>query len=155
MTVLKDLTRLSFNVKIALAKIKGVRMPIDLKQIWDYRRELLERASELDEIITPAAKDLQEIRKKLAALDDLLRLEGERIDDVSVRQIAYDTLVAIGKPTHYRELLGELGKRGYEVPGKDPATNLLAHLLNDPRFTKAPEIGRGYYKLKEWDKKKE
>jgi hypothetical protein len=41
-----------------------------------------------------------------------------------------------------------LAERDVYVPGKDPAANLIAHLLRDARFGRA--AGRGMYGLAGW-----
>lgn len=151
MTLLKDLTKLRIDAKLCLTKLRSLKMPMDLQELYKYKRELIERRDDLLEIVTPASLELQQVAQKIQTIDNLLRLEGEEVDDMgSVRETAVQVLETIGKPVHYRELLSEMEKRGYRVPGKDPATNLLAHLLNDSRITKAKEIDRGYYKLKKW-----
>jgi hypothetical protein len=51
---------------------------------------------------------------------------------------------------HYGEILKTLKDRGYIVTGKDPRNTVLAYLSrHKKRFAKAPESGRGYYKLRE------
>jgi len=53
-------------------------------------------------------------------------------------------------PIHYTEVLKTLKDRGYDVPGKDPRNTILAYLGRHKKlFSKAPEAGRGYYKLKQ------
>lgn len=54
------------------------------------------------------------------------------------------------QPVHYTRILEVLEDRGYDVPGKDNRNTLLAYLSRHKKlFAKAPELGRGYYKLKE------
>jgi hypothetical protein len=46
---------------------------------------------------------------------------------------------------HYREIAKAIVSAGLRIPGKDPASNLLAHMLRDSRFKKSSK--RGYYEL--------
>lgn len=65
--------------------------------------------------------------------------------------VAYDVLSREGKPMHYRMILDEIRTEGSVViGGRDPGTTLVAYLGRDKRFTKAREVGRGYWGLKEW-----
>jgi len=60
------------------------------------------------------------------------------------------TLQAFGKAMHYREISAALENSGFRVPGKDPGNTVLAYMTRyKGRFAKAPEVGKGYYKLKE------
>ena len=60
-------------------------------------------------------------------------------------------LIQQAKPLHYREILEEIIKRGVSVGGREPGNTMVAYLGRDKRFTKAPEKGRGFWKLKEWE----
>lgn len=106
-----------------------------------------------------AAKDGQ-----LRNLDDLLALEvGPSVsaaggDDAPPRtttnksqrftDAAVDVLTERGVPIHYQEITRLLSERDIYIPGKDPAANLIAHMLRDPRFGRAS--GRGMYGLASW-----
>lgn len=64
---------------------------------------------------------------------------------------AYEVLASLEQASHYKVILEGIKERGIRVPGSDPGTNLIAHMLKDRRFSKAPEVGKGYYKLKDWE----
>jgi hypothetical protein len=68
------------------------------------------------------------------------------------RDAAWDVLIQAAKPMHYRELVAEIIARGVSIGGRDPGNTLIAYLGRDKRFVKAPEIKRGFWKLKEWTK---
>ena len=65
--------------------------------------------------------------------------------------LAWEILLQQAKPLHYREILEEVVKRGISVGGREPGNTMIAYLGRDKRFTKAPEKGRGFWKLKEWE----
>lgn len=76
--------------------------------------------------------------------------ETEGMEAKSWADLIHETLQSQGRPMHYGEILKTLKDRGYTVTGKDPRNTVLAYLSrHKKRFTKAPESGRGYYKLKE------
>jgi hypothetical protein len=66
--------------------------------------------------------------------------------------MAYDVLSRKGVPLHYKEILAEIGKEGAVVGGRNPGTTLIAYLGRDKRFSKATEVGRGFWGLTEWKK---
>ena len=61
--------------------------------------------------------------------------------------IAYEVLKNTGIPMYYKDLYEAILQTGFEIRGKDPATNLIAHISPDPRFKR---VKRGTYALKEW-----
>jgi hypothetical protein len=80
---------------------------------------------------------------------------SEGIGGITVANAAYLALQSVGHPVHYKEIVVTMKQKGFVVPGIDPESNLLAHMSNDKeRFAKAPEAGRGFWKLVEWDKRK-
>ena len=123
-----------------------------LAEIEGLRTQAVELAGRL------AAKEGQ-----LRKLDDLLAIESGPLDggpnDLAAPRAsttksqrftdaAVEILAEGGVPIHYVELTRRLGDRGVYVPGKDPGANLIAHMLRDERFSRAP--GRGMYGLAEW-----
>ena len=51
---------------------------------------------------------------------------------------------------HYRDILEGTINEGLSIGGRDPGSTLIAYLGRDKRFAKAREVGRGFWKLKEW-----
>lgn len=138
-----------------------------LRESW---LQLAKKERELQEAIRPLKEERDEIRRTLDDLARLLDTLGISRDELSqeleqqpeimmatakrvnVADMAYAMLRSLGKPSHYKVILEAMREQGFNVPGKDPVANLLAHMLNDKkRFAKAKEEGRGYYKLTEWD----
>ena len=66
--------------------------------------------------------------------------------------VACDVLSRKGVPMHYRDILQGVKEEGVIIGGRDPGTTLVAYLGRDKRFSKAREVGRGYWGLKEWEK---
>jgi len=146
-------------------------LPLD--KLWQWWTELSQRAVKLHRQWKPLADEYERLERKRAQLEQLIRLEeGEpegsrkvaeawaRIqeggDIIPVERkppdIAYDILLQETKPMHYRKLVERIKEQGIAVGGRDPGSTLIAYLGRDKRFAKAKEVGRGYYKLKEWGK---
>ena len=96
-----------------------------------------------------------EKQEKIRALETLLREEQHRsLPTEATRRTAtvadhvYSLLAERQEPTHYTVIYEELRKRGVDVPGKVPLSNLLAHLSRDDRFRRGNT--RGVYSLTEW-----
>ena len=111
-------------------------------------REMLESIEKKDQQVVHIQKLLE--AEGLNLVDEGIEIAGE----ISLADIAYDVLdsEANRKPVHYRDLAKMIFKQGKNIPGKDPAANLIAHLGRDNRFERT---GRGLYGLKEWGIKPE
>jgi len=91
------------------------------------------------------------------AVDELLRIEAPELakrEDTGMRntvvelaapyfdpdrpflKAAHDILREVGSPIYYRELADRIRASGVVIPGKDPASNLYAHLRRHPRFAR-------------------
>ena len=91
---------------------------------------------------------------QLRNLDELLSMEsiGDIADDDEVAtrgsagflDTAADVIREAKAPVHYQELLKQVNGKGVNVPGRDPAANLIAHIGRDQRFVRT---GRGTYGL--------
>lgn len=100
-------------------------------------------------------KQLDEVSVRLSYVNGLLGHDMVSGDDSSTnptpgRQAATDIAVAIlseraKEPMHYKELAKEVLARGGNLPGKNPANNLVAKLVNDGRFVRPRN--RGEYAL--------
>ena len=66
---------------------------------------------------------------------------------VNLREEVFNLLSEVRQPLHYRRIAEQLALRGVDIPGQDPAKNLVAHIHDDTRF-KRPK--RGFYGLSEW-----
>ena len=64
----------------------------------------------------------------------------------SISDISYNALQEHGKPIHYTELM-KLIQESVTIGGKDPRSNMTAHLSNDKRFK---SLGNGVWTLNEW-----
>ncbi|MGR6836686.1 hypothetical protein [Syntrophomonas erecta] len=75
--------------------------------------------------------------------DEDKELRGDRLRDEIVRvlQEAYPDDV------YYREILRRIRLKGYQVAGKNPGLNIIAHLAKEPRVVRAEK--RGMYRLEE------
>lgn len=143
-------------------------------KLWDWWRDLARRQAELDRQWKPLLDESRAIELKRLALENLmvnltqdldesnkLRQQfaqeqdkirkGESLPAIERRpmDVAYDILMRTGKPMHYTEILSQLGTAGVIIGGQDPRSTLLAYLGRDKRFTKAKEVKRGFWKLRE------
>ena len=130
----------------------------------EKRREVLGDIERLREEVMELGTRIAAKEGQLRNLDDLLALEigpsvsaaerdGAPLRTASTKSqrftdAAVDVLTERGVPIHYQELTRLLTERDIYVPGKDPAANLIAHMLRDPRFGRAS--GRGMYGLAGW-----
>lgn len=119
------------------------------KVVWSELEGLRGQQRELGDRI--GMKEAQ-----LRNLDELLALEGEpastkfsselpRPTSAGFLDAAADLLRDRDAGTHYQEVLKLLTSSGVNVPGRDPAANLIAHMGRDDRFVRT---GRGTYGLR-------
>jgi len=135
---------------------------MERERLQEWKESLLREIKELQSKLAPLEIELRVKEEKLAAVDRLLQLEIHPDEAVSspeerqvravsntkkVADVAYEVLKSAGTPLYYRELYEKISRTGFEIHGKDPATNLIAHIGNDPRFER---VKRGTYALKEW-----
>ena len=145
---------------------------LPLEQLWEWWRELASRELVLEAQFKPLIDEHNAVHAKRMALENLMaqgRLpaiqqeissawgslrEGAQMPSTERKppDVAFDVLSRRGAPMHYRELLEEMKKDGAVIGGRDPGTTLVAYLGRDKRFSKAQEVGRGYWQLKESQK---
>jgi ERCC4-related helicase len=148
-------------------------LPLD--KLWTWWKELASEQVKLRKQFEPLRDRLNQVEDKLRRLEDLIRVEevepegsrkivdawgqikaGEGMTLVARKppDVAFDILIQVAKPMHYRKLVQKIEEQGVRVGGRDPGSTLIAYLGRDKRFTKAKQAGRGYYQLKEWENKK-
>jgi hypothetical protein len=143
-------------------------IPVD--ELWQWWRELAKREVELERQYEPLLHEHAEVHGKRLALENLISqgraptigpeiaskweaLRREQQMPSAERKppdVAHDVLSRKGAPMHYREILEEVRRSGVVIGGHDPGTTLIAYLGRDKRFSKATEVGRGYWGLAEW-----
>ena len=144
---------------------------VNVEAIKDWWLQLTRRYYELQKQIEPLREErsrIEDLRGRLVRVLEGVGIKTEEIQQLenSIREelearpqaepgkvsdMAYDVLLSFGKPSHYKTILDGIKETGGQVGGVDPATNLIAHMLKDKRITKAPEVGKGFYKLREWE----
>ncbi|MEX1247783.1 MAG: winged helix-turn-helix domain-containing protein [Anaerolineales bacterium] len=135
-------------------------MAEDNEFIKALRSRLADYVSSIDQerkVVRGLLESIEQKEQHVLHIQKLLEAEGVNLEaegmevglDVSLADLAHEVLSkeAKGQPVHYRELAQMIFKRGKNIPGKDPAANLIAHLGRDDRFQRA---GRGLYGLTEW-----
>lgn len=141
---------------------------VDINMVKNWFVRLSKEQAELEPEYSRIREKSDAIRIQLNSLEQILRsanvdVEGLRriakpATEVEVEPAKQETLPdAITRalqtspnPMHYKEITTALTDSGFYVPGKDSANTVLAYISRyKSRFVKAPEIGKGYYKLKE------
>jgi hypothetical protein len=136
---------------------------MEQEKLREWKETLQREIKDLQARLAPVERELKVKQEQLAAIDRLLDLEAHPIEAISsvgrnssvgpgsnnkrVADVAYEVLGEVGAPTYYRELCEAIQQTGFEIRGKDPATNLIAHISSDPRFER---VKRGTYALREW-----
>ena len=135
---------------------------MDQEKLQEWKQALLQEIKDLEAQLTPLETEIRIRQEKLVAIDKLLNLEIHPIETVATSKsnsniaarnnrktsdIAYEVLKNTGIPMYYKDLCEAILQAGFEIRGKDPATNLIAHINIDPRFKR---VKRGTYALKEW-----
>jgi len=117
--------------------------------------------TEMGERLRALAEERTTLEARLRHLQALLTLEGQHPHvsaalvtsagassaERSLADEAHHFLSEAARDYHYLDLTTALMARGVEIPGKDPAKNLVAHIHSDPRFVRPK---RGVYALAEW-----
>jgi len=148
---------------------------ISLDKLWTWWRELAKRELELERQYKPLIDEHAAVHGKRMALENLMaqgRLQTinqqiasewealrkrEQMPSTERKpsDLACDVLSRKGVPMHYKAILEEVNKERVVIGGRNPGTTLIVYLGRDKRFLKARERGRGYWKLKGWEKKAE
>lgn len=130
----------------------------------EYIDSLSWRLDSLKGEITELQKNIQEIFSEVEIKQEqaqhlvmLLKTEGVDINDpelasltdVAVADVVYEFMTSgdSKKPVHYNDLAKAIMAKGILIPGKNPASNLLAHINRDDRFVRTAP---GTYGLREW-----
>jgi len=125
-------------------------------QVEDQIRALKQENARIEDEIKPKMEEISENKRKIEHLEKYLGItEGggmrrtKRTTEIS--RLAVQILREKGEPMHYTEIMDEIQtKKKFEIPGKDPKSNMTAHLSTDTRIVR---VDRGTYGLKEWQKK--
>ncbi|MEN6462308.1 MAG: hypothetical protein ABFC94_13180 [Syntrophomonas sp.] len=122
------------EIKKLQEECKEIRQAMDPIETWLARMGKREQMPE---------SDLTGPEKETAAGPGYKELRGDRLRNEVVellREVYPDML-------YYRVILQRLQERGYEVGGKDPGLNLIAHISKDKRIKRGDK--RGIYRLDE------
>jgi len=140
---------------------------INIRLLENELIRLLIRKSDVEPQYNKIKEELGTINTQIAGLDQALLAAGvntsalrtEFVPSVETEveqqpaklqdQIA-KLLKDVGKPMHYKQIADTLIRSGFRVPGQDTANTVSAYLnRHKNRFSKATEMGRGYYQLRE------
>jgi hypothetical protein len=121
------------------------------------QRERAEIGDQLENVVgqlEPLVRQRRELQEQARALDTVMARygrhdgsDGARSEEGPISRkgsfldVAWEILQAWGS-LHYEALLARVTERGVEVPGRNPAANLVAHMSRDKRFKR---VGRGTY----------
>ena len=141
---------------------------LDTRLIKKQLINLLEKKIQLEPEYDKLREELDALNVQISALSQALKAAG--VDPYKIREkvrppkppvepvrkiqtipdMIEDMLRAYKRPMHYKEIWRQLNSSMIDVGGKDRANTTLAYITrNKSRFGKAPEVGRGYYKIKE------
>ncbi len=146
----------------------------DVKQALMARRESLTKdlaslAETISQTQAEYTANLEKLQNKKRTLEEalqhvtaLLRFEGcvpethhsdnlreaNGAEPVSLTDAAYELLVGLHEPLHYKEITLKLQEKDIHVPGKDAAATLLSRISRDGRFKRTKR--RGVYALSNW-----
>ena len=139
------------NAKSLLLRLlkKQLQLEPEYMKIHDERQALRSQIEGIEQYLRAAKVDVEALREtvKPSAKAEYESNETETLPEAIAR-----TLRSYGTPMHYRDITTALIDGGVEVPGQDKANTVNAYVRQSKLFSKAPEKGRGYYKLKEWEK---
>lgn len=140
---------------------------MDINTIKKWYLQLWAECLEVDAAYQSWKGKRDELKTKLEVLRPVLINQGINIEELEQTipastksekyteankwpDLIYQIIQTQGGPIHYTEILRTLKARGYDVPGKDPRNTILAYLGRHKKlFYKAPEKGRGHYRLRE------
>lgn len=133
----EELRQKEDELKKLQEECKRIRQELDPIETWLVRMENREQS--------PGAAG--EPGEDTVVVQGSKELRGDRLRDEVVgllREVYPDML-------YYRVILSRLQERGYEIGGKDPGLNLIAHISKDKRIKRGEK--RGIYGLDEsfWD----
>lgn len=131
-------------------------------EINDEIALLINRRKNIDSQIIPMIKFLKQLLKKgTINNEDLLGLENifynqeeqkengnkKLIKGKELCDLVYLIFLENQNPLYYKEILLEINNKGFDINGKNPKHNLIAHISKDKRFVRVG--GRGCYKINE------
>lgn len=101
--------------------------------------------------------EIEIIQKSIDNIIQLLKFEGVELDQqlvidvtrgsISDLAFAYLNSQSAKQPKHYLDLYNGIIASGKPIPGKNPAANLLTHMIRDDRFVR---VSSGTYALSKW-----
>lgn len=141
----------------------------ELNVIRNQYLRLLKEQAKIDPEHRRLREHLDKIRNQIAGLElvliaanvDINALQasvrpgsGAEVEKKSLKSYPdaiVQVLRTVGQAMHYKDITTRLLEDGCEIGGREPANTINAYITQNKRlFAKAPEKGRGYYKLKEW-----
>jgi hypothetical protein len=141
----RELNELEQKIKQLTDKCKIIYLEMEPMKKWLMQ---MEGQGIVDELKASVGRSVPEPVNEPEALDEetdnseeLIELKGDPLRDevVNLLQQVYPGMM------YYRELLQCLEGMGYQVGGKDPGLNLIAHISTDKRIVRGDK--RGMYGL--------
>jgi len=129
------------------AREEFVEVDSEFQTLRKRRDELTVQFGSLEPLLIQAGINVEELKQSTKPSEDM---ESKQVEPKTIPEAITEILRNSAGPMHYSNILDSLKEKGYVVLGKDPRNTILAHISrHKKRFAKAPEAGRGYYKLKD------
>lgn len=111
------------------------------------REDLTVQLGSLEPLLAQAGINVNDLKQSIKSSKERESEKGElKTLPEAISEILRNSTV----PMHYNDILAALKEKGHVVLGRDPRNTVLAYISrHKKRFTKAPEAGRGHYKLRD------
>lgn len=141
----RELNELEKKIKQLTEECKMIRLEMEPMEKWLVQMEgqgtVDELKASLGRPVPEPANESEAMDQKTDNSEELIELKGDPLRDEVVNLLGqvYPGMM------YYRELLQCLEGMGYQVGGKDPGLNLIAHISTDKRIVRGDK--RGMYGL--------
>lgn len=141
----RELKEREKKIKQLSEECKMIRLEMDPMEKWLVQMEgkgiVNELRASLTEPVPEPVNEAEPLKEETDESEHLTELKGDPLRDevVNLLQQVYPRML------YYREMLQCLEGMGYQVGGKDPGLNLIAHISTDNRIARGNK--RGMYGL--------
>jgi hypothetical protein len=122
-------------------------------RLQDVKTEILDLQKRIQDLFKSVEIKQEQAKYLVILLNaegvDIVDPELASFADISISETAHDFLSSqvTKSAMHYEDIANSIMAQGVLIPGKNPASNLLAHINRDDRFVRTAP---GTYGLREW-----